>query len=118
MNFKQYQKEATKTALYPRDIILEGEQSKLMSWIYPMIGLSGEAGEVANKVKKIIRDEHGEISSDMRNIISMELGDLLWYMAQLCTELHISLDDVAFRNIEKLKERAKEGKIKGSGDKR
>lgn len=109
MDFNEYQKESRKTALYP-------EVNN--NFIYPTLGLAGEAGEVAEKIKKVIRDKNGVIDEETREMIKKELGDVLWYVAQLATELNLSLDDVAVGNIEKLFSRMNRGKISGDGDNR
>jgi NTP pyrophosphatase (non-canonical NTP hydrolase) len=80
--------------------------------------LINEAGEVAGKIKKVFRDKGGEISAETREAIKAELGDVLWYIAQVCTELEISLDDVAEANLAKLLDRQVRGKIRGDGDNR
>ena len=109
MDFKTYQKEARKTAQYPN----LGSNN-----IYPLLGLVGEAGEVAEKVKKVIRDKNGLFDDEAKDAIKKELGDVLWYLSNLCTEFNFSLNDVALLNLEKLKLRASTGKISGSGDDR
>jgi NTP pyrophosphatase (non-canonical NTP hydrolase) len=109
MNFNEYQKKSRKTAIYPY---------KGKNFIYPTLGLVGESGEVAEKIKKILRDKNGIIEKEDREEIKKELGDVLWYLAQISTELKIKLDDVAKTNLEKLFSRLKRGKIKGSGDNR
>tara|TARA_B100000900_G_C20432489_1_gene655604 strand:+ start:618 stop:947 length:330 start_codon:yes stop_codon:yes gene_type:complete len=109
MNFDSYQIEARKTAIYP-------EKGK--NFIYPTLGLVGETGEVAEKIKKIIRDKNGIFDNESRAAIKKELGDVLWYISNLCDELDFSLDDVAKINLEKLKLRAHKGTISGSGDDR
>jgi NTP pyrophosphatase (non-canonical NTP hydrolase) len=86
--------------------------------IYPTLGLANEAGEVAGKVKKIFRDKQGLIGPAEREALKSELGDVLWYLAQVCTELELSLDEVAEANIEKLYSRLERGKIGGDGDNR
>ena len=86
--------------------------------IYPTLGLVGEAGEVAEKVKKVIRDKNGIFDNESKLGIKKELGDVLWYISNLCTELNFNLEDVALQNIEKLKSRAAKGRISGSGDDR
>ena len=78
----------------------------------------GEAGEVAEKVKKVLRDKNGVFDMESKNAIKKELGDVLWYLSNLCTEFNFSLNDVALENLKKLKLRAKSGKISGSGDNR
>ena len=109
MDFKTYQKQARLTAQYPN----LGSNS-----IYPTLGLVGEAGEVAEKVKKVIRDKKGIFDEESKTGLKKELGDVLWYLTNLCTEFNFSLEDVALQNLEKLKIRAAKGKISGSGDDR
>jgi NTP pyrophosphatase (non-canonical NTP hydrolase) len=109
MDFKEYQKKSRETAIYPN----KGE-----NYIYPTLGLVGEAGEVAEKIKKIIRDDNFEISEEKKEDFKKEIGDVLWYMAQLCTELDLSLEEVAELNIEKLQSRKRRNVIHGSGDNR
>ena len=109
MDFKEYQKESRKTAIYP---------NKGRNLIYPTLGLIGESGEVAEKVKKLIRDKEGKVDEEFKQLIKKELGDVLWYLAQICTELGLSLEDVAKSNLEKLFSRLMRGKIHGSGDER
>ena len=109
MDFKTYQKKARETAQYP-DL---GSNN-----IYPTLGLVGEAGEVAEKVKKVIRDNNGIFDEQSKIGIKKELGDVLWYIANLCTEFEFNMDDVALQNLSKLKSRAAKGKISGSGDDR
>lgn len=109
MTFGQYQEKSKRTALYPK----AGE-----NYIYPTLGLVGEAGEVANKIKKIERDFNGVLNENAREAIAQELGDVLWYIAQLASELKLSLDEVAEKNLEKLAARLEHGKISGAGDNR
>ncbi len=107
--FEEYQKKTQKTALYP---------SVGNNFIYPTLGLVGEAGEVAEKIKKVLRDDGGEILPEKREEIKKELGDVLWYLSQIATELNLSLEEIAELNILKTTSRAGRGKIKGSGDNR
>jgi NTP pyrophosphatase (non-canonical NTP hydrolase) len=109
MDFNDYQQKSRKTAAYP---------SIGHAVIYPTLGLVNEAGEVAGKVKKVFRDKDGQISLETREALSSELGDVLWYIAQVCTELGLSLDEVAEANIAKLYDRLERGKIRGDGDNR
>jgi len=109
MNFTDYQTRAHATAKYP--VIGHGV-------VYPTLGLANEAGEVAGKIKKIFRDKEGAISEADRDALKAELGDVLWYIAQVATELDLSLDDIAEYNIAKLLDRQARGKIKGDGDNR
>jgi len=109
MNFDEYQKEINKTAVYPR----LGE-----NYVYPTLGLVGESGEVAEKVKKIIRDKKGKVDDETKKMIEKELGDVLWYLAQLATEFDLSFGDVAKNNIKKFSSRLQRGKLQGDGDDR
>ena len=109
MNFTDYQTKARGTAKYP--LIGHGV-------IYPTLGLANEAGEVAGKIKKIFRDKDGVIGEAEREALKAELGDVLWYIAQVATELDLSLDEIAEHNIDKLLDRQARGKIQGDGDNR
>ena len=103
MRFYEYQEEASKTAIYP-------EQYKI---VYPALGLAGEAGEVAEKVKKHIRDGVLNVED-----LKKELGDVLWYLAAIASDLGLNLDDVAESNLQKLRSRQARGVIGGNGDNR
>jgi NTP pyrophosphatase (non-canonical NTP hydrolase) len=109
MNFDEYQILSRETAIYP---------DKDNNFVYPTLGLAGEAGEVAEKIKKVIRDNDGVIDHDTRETISKELGDVLWYVAQIATELDLSLADIAEHNLAKLQSRKARGNLSGSGDMR
>ena len=109
MNLNDYQIKSRVTALYP-DV---GNNV-----IYPTLGLAGEAGEVADKVKKIIRDKNGVFDEESKEAIKLELGDVLWYVAQLSSELGFELENIAEANIIKLQSRSNRGLIGGSGDNR
>lgn len=109
MDFREYEEKAKETALYPRI----GENV-----IYPTLGLVGEAGEIANKVKKIERDQGGILTEETKKMLLDEAGDVLWYVSQLARELGGSLEDVARSNIEKLAARKERGVLHGSGDNR
>lgn len=86
--------------------------------VYPTLGLLNEAGEVAGKIKKIFRDKQGQISAADREALKQELGDVLWYLAQIATELDLTLEEVAAANLTKLFSRLERGKIQGDGDNR
>ena len=105
-NLNNYQMQARTFAVYPEH----------MKVTYPTLGLTGEAGEVADKVKKIYRD--GRDDAEFRGEIAKEIGDVLWYCAVLADDLGFSLQQVAEMNIYKLKSRKAAGKIGGSGDDR
>ncbi len=109
MDLQAYQAATAKTARYP-DV---GSNP-----IYPTLGLCGEAGEVAEKVKKVLRDQGGEFSADSRAALALELGDVLWYLARLASELDLDLGAIAEANLAKLASRADRNVIAGSGDQR
>ena len=109
MDFKTYQKESRKTAAYP-DIGY--------NFIYPTLGLAGESGEVVEKIKKLIRDKNGVADEKVKQEITKELGDVLWNLSQLATELGLSLDEIADENLKKLFSRLERNKIQGDGDNR
>lgn len=103
IGFDYYQDAASDTAIYKTEHQV----------LYPALGLAAEAGEVANKVKKILRDNKFD-----REGIADEIGDCLWYIAALCRDLNVNMGEVAKNNLDKLQDRKKRGKLSGSGDKR
>ena len=109
MDFITYQQKSRETALYP-------DVGK--NFVYPTLGLVGEAGEVADKLKKTIRDDNGLLTEDKKREVGKELGDVLWYVAQVASEMGLSLDDIAQGNLEKLFSRKERGVLGGSGDNR
>jgi NTP pyrophosphatase (non-canonical NTP hydrolase) len=109
IDFKEYQEKARSTAVYP-------EMGNNL--YYPSLGLAGEAGEVCEKVKKIMRDDNGEVTSIKKAAIAKELGDVLWYVSNVASELNLDLESIAYANIQKLFDRMDRGVIKGSGDDR
>jgi len=108
MDFNTYQDDAVKTAIYP-------DTHKIL---YPALGMAGEAGEVANKVKKIIRDGQGNLPDDWRDQLAGEIGDVLWYCAALARDINMPLALIAAQNRDKLKARQQKGTLSGSGDTR
>ena len=86
--------------------------------VYPTMGLANEVGEVAGKIKKIFRDKNGQISEVDRQALKEELGDVLWYLTQICTELDLTLEEIAATNLTKLFSRLERGTIQGDGDQR
>lgn len=105
----EYQTAALQTAIYPN----QGQ-----NFIYPTLGLVGEAGEVAEKAKKIIRDGDGTLTPETRNKMAMELSDVCWYVAVLAYELDLTLEEIMQMNIDKLRSRQERGVLSGSGDAR
>lgn len=85
---------------------------------YPALGLAGEAGEVAEHAKKAIRDDAGVVTEERRRAMAKELGDVLWYVSQLASELGLELEEIARANLEKLLSRQRRGVLSGSGDER
>ena len=109
MDFIEYEKEAASTAFYPRQYAI----------VYPALGLAGESGEVAEKVKKMIRDSNMDAHA-----LHKEIGDVLWYLAALCNDMSeeygidLSLNKAAQVNLDKLRDRATRGVLSGNGDNR
>lgn len=108
MDFNTYQQQAATTAVYP-------ESAK---YVYPTLGLCGEAGEVAEKVKKVIRDNGGVFTEEKKKEIIKEVGDVLWYIAALLSDLGVTMDEAAVGNLEKLFSRKERGVLNGNGDNR
>lgn len=140
MDFKEYQEEAKKTAIYPdfREMIV-GRLSKINAYTanpkptkelidevdticknpyYPALGLAGEVGEFCNKLKKVMRDNCGEITDEFLDFAKGEVGDIMWYVAAVCSELGLDMNEIAESNIEKLFSRKDRGVLKGNGDNR
>lgn len=109
-NFNDYQKIAASTAIYPESFSL----------VYPVLGLANEAGEVAGKLKKMMRDEgfEGILTEEQEDLLIDELGDVLWYLAAVATDINVDLGYIANRNIDKLRDRQERGVLGGSGDNR
>ena len=107
-DFNAYQRSSARTAIYP-------DEHRIL---YPALGLAGEAGEVANKVKKLIRDGPDGRPDDWREQIASEIGDVLWYCAALATDLNLTLGMIAAQNEKKLSARKQAGTLGGSGDTR
>jgi len=123
MKINEYQKEAHKLAVYPKFSVFSAQNNVVSigenaNYVYPCLGLSGEVGELLNKIKKIGRDDAGIIESDRKGTIAYEIGDCMWYIAELATQFDLDLEKICKENIAKLNERTKKGTIKGSGDER
>lgn len=110
MTFDEYQKRALTTVISQNDSFKDA-----LHWV---LGINGEAGEVAEKVKKIIRDKNGEINDEDKKELAKELGDVLWYLAVFAHDLGFSFETVAQQNLDKLQSRQKRGVLGGAGDNR
>lgn len=108
MTLNDYQNGALVTAVYPKEQHI----------IYPTIGLAGEAGEVADKVKKVMRDNGSNFDAESRRQIALELGDVAWYVATLAHDIGYTLEEVCQMNLTKLASRQQRNKLHGSGDER
>ncbi len=111
LNFKQYQERATLTAIYPA-------KGEFLGLVYCALGAAGEVGEVAGKIKKLYRDKKGEVSAESRKELGKEIGDCIWYLSQMCSELDLDFSHIALGNLEKLADRKVRGVIEGNGDNR
>jgi NTP pyrophosphatase (non-canonical NTP hydrolase) len=111
MTLDLYQREARKMAVYPGRGTHEG-------LVYTTLGLAGEAGELANHLKKVLRDDGSKLTPERRKAILGELGDILWYVSQCAREMGFTLDEVGKANLEKLQSRTVRDRIRGSGDHR
>lgn len=129
MTFDEYQQQAKGTAVYMAvtakfmtDLGLTEEQKAklgpVLRLFYSTIGDAGEMGEFANKIKKVVRDHGGIVTPELREVLKGELGDQLWYISDLATELGIPLSEIAQYNVEKLTRRKDKGSLHGSGDNR
>lgn len=117
LGLNEYQKMAHETANYPEGCV-GGINANHTSWLYPALGLAEEAGEVAGKFAKAIRDSAGKVDEERKTAIVKELGDVMWFVAELATCLDVDLDLVAEMNLQKLASRQARGKINGDGDDR
>ena len=111
--FDGYQDWTDNTATYP-----EAGSGSMLALAYLGLGVAGEAGEVADKLKKVLRDSGGVLTNEVRAALIKEIGDVLWYAARLGVELDISMSDIAARNVTKLEARLEAGTLGGSGDDR
>lgn len=108
LTFDYYQKEMIKTAIYDKQYAV----------VYPLLGATGELGEIANKYQKVLRDNKGILSPEVKKEILKEIGDTLWFLTALTQDLGYTIQEVAKENLSKLESRHARGKIGGSGDNR
>lgn len=120
MGFDEYQEKAgtTDLAQASRGVVMHKHNMMVAGFLEKVLGLAGESGEVADKVKKILRDKGGDFTDEDKGEIAKELGDVLWYIANVALYLDIPLSEVAKMNIDKLESRKKRGKLSGRGDNR
>lgn len=109
LTFEQYSRGAAATRVYPGS-------GGGMGLAYAVMGLAGEAGELANQAKKVLRDDGGILSDERREKMAAELGDVIWYVAAVAHELGVDLEDAALANLVKLRLRAQRGTLQGDGD--
>lgn len=117
MNANEFQTKAHSFADYPEGCI-GGMNANHIAYIYPALGLAEEAGEVSGKFAKAVRDCNGKIDAERTEAIKKELGDVMWFVAELCTLLKVSLEEVMQQNIDKLTSRKERNVIHGNGDER
>lgn len=108
MTLNEYQQKALETAVYPQEFKI----------IYPSLGLTGEAGECADKVKKVIRDNGGQFTEEKKYELAKEIGDVLWYCATFANDIGFDLETIGQMNNDKLHSRQERGVLGGSGDNR
>ena len=110
MNFNEYQYKAQQTATYP-------QETTAQALTYLSLGLNGEAGEVADKIKKWFRGDY-DLTPEIRHEIVKECGDVLWYISEIARSLNFTLEELAEINIQKLFDRKDRGQLHGDGDNR
>lgn len=118
MNLNEYQLKAHSFADYMMPFAKTETGDMKLDYVYPVMGLSEEAGEVSGKFAKAVRDCNGEIDSERKKAIIKELGDVCWFVAELSTLLNVSVEEVMQKNIDKLTSRRERNQIHGSGDNR
>lgn len=124
-SFEEYQLGTTRTATYEEGVwgflsspLSLDSKAEYLSMVYPCGKLCGEAGELNEQVMKALRDDNGILTVERRNAIRKELGDVLWYVAQIAQQLGLPLSEIAAENLEKLQDRQNRGVLGGSGDNR
>ena len=111
LTFKQYQERSKEFAIYP-----EAGTGSIQAIMYCALGLCGEAGETAEKIKKLYRDDRGILTDEKRSLLAKECLDQIWYASQLLTELGMSFEEAALDNLKKLQSRKDRNVLSGSGD--
>ena len=124
MDVSEYQRRTADTAIYDESVAdalgssFDSTKRSYLHMAYCTLGITGEAGEIAEHIKKMLRDDQMIPTVDRRDALHKEIGDLMWYVSQLCTELGFSLDDVMAFNLSKLQRRKNRGVLHGDGDDR
>lgn len=118
MTFNEYQAFTKTTAKYHEIFHRHFGAESGSEFLYGALGLNGEAGEIANKIKKLYRDRDGAVDDEFKDMIKKELGDVLWYVARISDDFGITLQEVAEGNVEKLSSRKERGTLHGDGDDR
>lgn len=115
MDFSDYQVASIPTSAFNVEPLKDEKVAKLC---YLTLGLTGESGEFAEKVKKIVRDKNGQVSDSDLLALAKEMGDILWYLSQISTVLDVELDTIAKINLRKIQSRKKNDSLHGEGDDR
>ena len=122
MTFAEYMERATETRIYPHTIVNSAARERTWTveapWLYPALGVAAEAGELANKLSKALRDDFGVVTAARLGEVKKEVGGVLWQLTMLCTELGFTLEEAARLNLAQLASRAARGVLSGSGDDR
>ena len=114
MDFNEYQMKARTT-----DLITYGREKLKPHWMYYVLGMAGEMGELQEKIKKLYRDHEGDLTHEIKIELAKELGDIMWYMSQFCEKgLQMEFNEIPKMNIEKLASRKERSKLQGKGDNR
>ena len=113
MDFNEYQKECAKT-----DVGTSAQDCLKPGWLYYVMGIAGESGEMVDKIKKLFRDKNGIVDEEFKQMLIKEMGDYHWYSARLCSIFDIDYSEIGKQNIEKLQSRMERGKLHGDGDNR
>jgi len=113
MDFNEYQIECRKT-----DVGTAAQDCLEPGWLYYVLGIAGESGELMEKIKKLFRDKNGIIDAEFKEAVIKEMGDVQWYMARLADWFAIDFESIFVTNVEKLQSRKKRDKLHGDGDNR